>query len=95
VELCGGIATRLEAVLKAGHEVASYTLADIDLDAHTTTAHRLARLHSRHPRLLTLEAIDEWDTRLPMDARTITPALFTHAFPSGVDLIITSPLMMA
>jgi len=49
VELCGGIATRLESVLKSGHAVASYTWADIDPDAHTVTAHRLARLYDRHP----------------------------------------------
>jgi len=52
VELCGGIATGLEAILKSGHAVASYTWADIDQDAHTATSHRLARLHARHPLLL-------------------------------------------
>ena len=55
----------------------------------------LARLHSRHPNLLSLEAIEGWDIRLPMDERTITPALFTQAFPSSVDLVITSPPMLA
>ena len=30
-----------------------------------------------------------------MDARTITPALFAQAFPTGVDLIMTSPPMLA
>jgi hypothetical protein len=52
VELCGGIATRLEAILKAGHAVASYTWAYIDPDAHTATTHILARLHIRHSLLL-------------------------------------------
>jgi hypothetical protein len=94
VELCGGIATGLEAVLKAGHKVASYTWADIDPDAHTATTHRLARLHSRHPLLLPPEATVGWDTRLPRDTRTITPELFTQVFPSGVDLIFTSPPML-
>ncbi len=74
--------------------MASYTWADIDPDAHTATSHRLARLHDRHPLLFPPEAIDGWDTRLPMDARTITPELFTHAFPAGVDLIMTSPLVL-
>jgi hypothetical protein len=77
VELCGGIATGLEAVLKSGHAVASYTWVVIDLDAHTVTSHRLARLHDRHTLLLPPEAIDGWDTRLPMDARAINPELFT------------------
>ena len=95
VELCGGIATGLEALLKAGHAVASYTWADIDPDAHTATTHRLARLHARHPLLLPPEATNGWDTRLPMDTRTITPALFAQAFPAGVDVIMTSPPMLA
>ena len=94
VELCGGIATGLEAAIKAGLSIASYTWADIDPDAHTTTAHRLTRLQSRHPLLLTAEATNGWDTRLPMDARTITPALFTQAFPEEVDIITTSPPML-
>ena len=71
--------------------MASYTWADIDPDAHMTTTHRLAMLHSRHPLLLPPEAIEGWDTRLLMDARTITPALFTQAFLAGVNLIMTSP----
>ncbi len=70
--------------------MASYTWADIDTYAHTATTHRLARLHNRHPLLLPLEAMEVWDTRLPMDAITITPELFTQAFPVGVDLIMTS-----
>ena len=37
MEFCGGIATGLEAILKAGHAVASYMWADIDSDAHTAT----------------------------------------------------------
>ena len=74
--------------------MASYTWADIDPDAHTATSHRLTRLHSRHPQLLPPEATEGCDTRLPMDARTITPALFAHAFPAGVDLIMTSPPML-
>ena len=91
VELCGGIATGLEAALKSGLTIASYTWADIDPDAHTATAHRLKRLQHRHPLLLPEEATTGWDTRLPMDTRTITPALFTQAFPAGVDIIMTSP----
>jgi len=68
VELCGGMATGLEAILKAGHAVAAYTWADIDPDAHTTTSHRLAWLHNRHSLLLPPEAMEGRDSRLPMDA---------------------------
>jgi hypothetical protein len=91
VELGGGIVTRLEAILEADHAVVSYTWVDIDPYAHTATTHRIARLYSRHPLLLPPEAIEGWDTRLPMDARTITPTIFTHALPAGVDLVMTSP----
>ena len=94
MELCGGIAIGLEAFLKSGHAVASYTWADIDPDTHTATTHKLAHLPNRHPLLLPPEAMDGLDTRLPMDARAITPELFTQAFPAGVDLIITSPPML-
>jgi hypothetical protein len=79
-------------MLKAGHAIASYAWADIDSDAHVSTTDRLTRLHSRHLRLIPAEATVGWDTRLPMDAITITPALSTKAFPAGVDVIITSPL---
>jgi len=94
VELCGGMTTGLEAILKARHTVASYTWVDIDPDAHTATTHKLARLHNQHPLLLPREAMEGWDTRLPMDARTITPALFTQAFPAGADLIMINPPML-
>ena len=74
--------------------MASYTWADIDPNAHTATTHRFATLHNQHPLLLPPEAKAGWDTRLPMDARTISLALFTQAFPAGVDLIMTSPPML-
>jgi len=74
--------------------VLSYTWADIDPYAHAATTHRLAQLHSHHSLLLPPEAMEGWGPRLPMDAKTITPALFTKAFPVGVDLIMTSfPLL--
>ena len=91
MELCGGIAAQLETVLKAGHAVAPYTWANIDPDAHTATTHILARLHSRHSLFLPHEAIEGWDTRLPMDTKTIILSLFTQGFPAGVDLNMTSP----
>ncbi len=74
--------------------MASYTWADIDPDAHTATTRRLTRLRNRHPLLLPPEATEGWEIRQPMDARTITPALFTQAFPAGVDIIMTSSPML-
>ncbi len=74
--------------------MASYAWVDIDPDAHTATSYRLVRLHDRHPLLLPPGTIYGWDSRLPMDARTITQELFTQVFPAGVDLIMTSPPML-
>ena len=75
--------------------MASYTWADIDPDAHTATTYRLARLHNRYPLLLPPEATIGWDTRLPRDTRSITPELLARVLPTGVDLIMTSPPMLA
>ena len=63
-------------------------------DAHAATTHRITRLRNRYPLLLPLTATLGWDTRLPMDTKTITPVLFTQAFPAGTDIITTSPPML-
>ena len=49
VEICAGIATGLEAFLRAGHHIASCTWADINPDAHIATSHRLQLLQRRFP----------------------------------------------
>jgi hypothetical protein len=54
-KLCWGIATGLEAFLKAGYTVASYTLANTDPDTHTAVYNRLSRLSSQYPHLLSPE----------------------------------------
>jgi len=51
-ELCGGLATGLEAFLKTGYAVASYTWVDAYLDAHVAVSHRLSRLKIQCPHLL-------------------------------------------
>ena len=75
MELCGGIATELEAVFIVGHAVASYTWADIDQTPtppqHTDSPGYTTGTPSSSPP----EAMEGWDTRLPMDAITITPAI--------------------
>ena len=41
LELYGGTATGLEALLKAGHHIKTYAWADTDPDAHTSLQHRI------------------------------------------------------
>ena len=75
--------------------MASCTWAYIDPDAHTTTTHRLARLHSRHPNLIPFRGYSRVGHPPTYGRMTITPAVFPHVFPTGVGLIMTNPLMLA
>jgi hypothetical protein len=88
---CGGLATGLEALLRAGYAISSYAWVDIDPDAHTVASHRIACLRHQFPHLLPPEAIKDWDCRLPMDVPTISPELLNATFPVGIDLILASP----
>ena len=90
VEICGGIATGLEALLRAGHPIASYTWADINPDAHTATSHRSQILQQRYPLQLPPASTHGWDRRLPFNANCITPDSLS-SFPSGIDLVIAEP----
>jgi hypothetical protein len=95
VELCGCLATGLEALLRAGYAIRSYICVDIDPDAHMDVSHRITHLRHQFPNLLTPEAITDWDSRLPMDVRTISHELLRATFPDGGDLILASPPMQA
>ena len=44
VELRGGLATGLEALLRAGYAIRSYVWVDIDPDAHMDVSHRITHL---------------------------------------------------
>ena len=57
VEVCAGIATGMEILLRARHHIATYSWADINPDAHTATLHRLSLLQSRFPTLLSPASI--------------------------------------
>jgi hypothetical protein len=37
----------------------------------------------------------DWDSRLPMDIRTISTELLRATFPDGIDLLLASPSMLA
>ena len=91
VEICGGIATGLEALLRAGHSIRSYAWADINPDAYLATKHRLLLLRSRYPRQLPAAAIQGWDRRLPFNANCLSPEGIQAMFPSGIDLVVAGP----
>jgi hypothetical protein len=95
VELCGGLATGLEALLKACYAISSYAWVDKDPDAHTAASRRIAYLRLQFSHLLPLEVIQKWVSRLPMDARAISPELFRVKFPKGIDLILASSYVLA
>jgi hypothetical protein len=44
MELCGGLATGFEALLRAGYAINSYVWVDIDPDAHTVVSHRISHI---------------------------------------------------
>ena len=90
VEICAGIATGLEAFLRAGHHIASYTWADINPDAHAATSHRLQLLHRRFHAQLPSPALRGWDRRLPFNANCLSPTVLC-GFPAGIDIVIAGP----
>ena len=95
VELCGGLATGLEALLRSSSPISSYAWADTNTDAHTAASHRVAYLRREFPHLLPQEVIYDWHSRLSMDVRTISPELLSVQFPEGIDLILAIPPMIA
>jgi hypothetical protein len=94
VELCGGLATGLETLLRVGHAINSYAWVDIDPYAHMVVFHGIADLELRFPLLFPSEATKVWDSRLPMDVRAISLELLRATFPEGIDLLLASPPML-
>jgi len=95
VELCGRLATGLEALLRAGYAINSYAWADTDSDAHTATSHRVTHLRHQFPHLPPHEVIQDWDSRLPIDVRTCSPELLSIKFPKRNDFILASQPVLA
>ena len=91
IELCGGIGTGLEALLKAGYKVGSYTWADINPDGHTVLQHTIPTLHKQYPKQFPTHATQGWDTRLPFDINLITRDMLMEKFPNGAHIIIAGP----
>jgi len=95
VELFGSLATGLEALLRAGYAIHSFVWVEIDPDAHIDVPHHNTHLRHQFPHLLPPKAIKDWDSQLPMDARTISLELFRATFLEGIDLLLASPPMIA
>ena len=93
-ELCGCMATGMEALLRAGYAIASYTLTDIDPDAQAAVSHHLTRLLTTYPQLFPSDATQHWASSLPMDTRFISPNVFNAILLEGVDIILASPPRM-
>ena len=91
IELCAGIGTGLEALLKAGYTVGSYTWADINPDGHTVLQQTIPALHEQYKTQFPLAATRGWDTRLPFDINLITRELLIQNFPSGAHIVIAGP----
>jgi hypothetical protein len=90
MELYGGTATGLEALLKAGYHIKTYAWADTDPDAYTSLQHRITQMQEKYPGQLPPSATANWNTSLPLDITHITPQDLHTNFPTGIDIIIAN-----
>ena len=91
IELCGGIGTGLEALLRAGHTIGSYTWADINPDGHTVMQDTITKLQQEYGDRFPASASEGWDSRLPFDINMITHTMLQEAFPQGAHVVIAGP----
>jgi hypothetical protein len=89
LEIYGGTAAGLEALLRTGHHIQKYILANTNPDTHTSTKHRLAQLQQQYPTQLPLSSITQWDNLLPLEPTLITANNISAAFPEGIDILVT------
>ena len=59
VELCGGLATGLEALLRADYAISSYTWIVTNPDANTAASHRITFLRLQFPHRIPPEAMHD------------------------------------
>jgi hypothetical protein len=88
LEIYGGTAAGLEALLRTGHHIKKYTGADTNPDTHTSTKHRLAQLQKQYPTQLPLTSITQWDNLLPLEPTLITTNNIAATIPEGIDILI-------
>jgi hypothetical protein len=90
LELYGGTATSMEALLKAGHHLKTYACADTDPDAYTSFQHRIIQMQESYPLQLPLSSTAHWNTLLPLHTTFITLAHLQINFPTSIDVIIAN-----
>jgi hypothetical protein len=88
LEIYGGTAAGLEALLRTGHHIQKYTWADINPDTHTSIKHRLAQLQQQYPTQLPLTSINQWDNLLPLEPTLITTNNMSDTFPGGINILV-------
>lgn len=72
LELFAGIGARLEAVLAADIEVKSYVQCERSLQARIVARHRVQRFREEYPGVLSAEAVQGFQSKLPHDVRLIS-----------------------
>ena len=91
VDLCGGIATTLDALLQLGYYVQAYAYSDVDPIAQRAATHRVQQLRSRFPHLTSLEVGDLFLHLLPQDVNDISSVhlqALTERYPSTPLLLV-------
>jgi hypothetical protein len=86
VELFGGLATGLRAVLQSGTKVSRYVYVDQDVVARRTAQHHVEQLAAEFPQLLPPSAYARFLTELPQNITHITPTVLQHL--GRVDLVV-------
>ena len=85
VDLCGGIATSLDCVLRLGYSVKGYAYSDVDADARWVAHNRIQQLRINYPGQVPLDLHMTFMSHLPQDVNDIRPAHLTAliaAFPA-------------
>ena len=67
IDMCGNLATALEAVLRTGWKVKRYVYADTSANAQQVAMTSIHRLQREYPEQLPPSACSEWNTTTPMD----------------------------
>ncbi len=65
IDLCGGLATSLDAVLRLGYKVQVYAYADVDAEARWAAHHRIQQLALTYPSQLPANTAHTFLAHLP------------------------------
>jgi hypothetical protein len=90
LELCGGTATGLKALVKAGHHIKTYACADTDPDAYIALQHRITQMREKYSRRLPFSPTAHWNNLLSLDITHTTPTDLQTTFSTGIDIIIAN-----